>query len=215
MMIAWLELLCVLMILADFHLLGSSRLGACIRTAARQAMLLSALPLLMVREEFSWRIVLIALASVVVRGFLMPHMLDGAARAAGARRELVPFVRFTPSLLIGAVLLGLCFWIARPLELEAAGASWLLLPAVLFTMLTGLFIIVARKTAVMQALGYLVMENGIFAFGIAFAAHEPLLVELGVLLDVFAAIFIMGITIHHISREFDHVDTALLSNLKD
>ena len=75
--------------------------------------------------------------------------------------------------------------------------------------------IVSRRKAIMQTLGYLAMENGIYAFGLAFAVEEPLLVEMGVLLDVFVAVFVMGIAIHHISREFDHIDTDRLSALKD
>ena len=82
-------------------------------------------------------------------------------------------------------------------------------------MMVGLLLIVSRSKAVMQALGYLAMENGIYAFGLAFAVEEPLLVEMGVLLDVFVAVFVMGIAIHHISREFDHIDTDRLSALKD
>jgi hydrogenase-4 component E len=58
------------------------------------------------------------------------------------------------------------------------------------------------------------MENGIYAFGLAVALKEPLLVELGTLLDVFMAVFVMGIAIFHINREFDHIDTDLLSTLK-
>ncbi len=82
-------------------------------------------------------------------------------------------------------------------------------------MMVGLLLIVSRRKAVMQTLGYLAMENGIYAFGLAFAVEEPLLVEMGVLLDVFVAVFVMGIAIHHISREFDHIDTDRLSTLKD
>jgi hydrogenase-4 component E len=78
-----------------------------------------------------------------------------------------------------------------------------------------LLLIVSRRKAVTQTLGYLAMENGIYAFGLAFAVEEPLLVEMGVLLDVFVAVFVMGIAIHHISREFDHIDTDRLSALKD
>jgi hydrogenase-4 component E len=64
-------------------------------------------------------------------------------------------------------------------------------------------------------LGYLVLENGISIFGVLLVRHQPLVVELGVLLDLFAALFIMGLTIFHISREFDHVDADRLASLKD
>ena len=66
-----------------------------------------------------------------------------------------------------------------------------------------MLLIVGRNTAVMQVIGYLAMENGIYVFGWALADRGTLLVEMGVLLDVFVAVFVMGITMHHISREFD------------
>jgi len=87
--------------------------------------------------------------------------------------------------------------------------------AAMFTILTGLLLIVSRRKALTQVVGYLVMENGVYAFGAALAVDEPLLVELGVLLDVLVAVFVMGIAIYHISREFDHIDTDQLSALRD
>jgi hydrogenase-4 component E len=89
------------------------------------------------------------------------------------------------------------------------------MPGALFTTLTGLMMIISRKNALTQVAGYLVMENGIYAFGVILAVEEPLLVEMGVLLDVFVAVFVMGITVYQISREFDHIDTDRLSELKD
>jgi len=82
-------------------------------------------------------------------------------------------------------------------------------------MLTGLFLIVARRTAVMQALGY--PRHGEWHLRVRrrLAVSEPTLIEMGVLLDVLLAVFIMTIMIHHIGREFDHVDTDSLSALKD
>ena len=88
------------------------------------------------------------------------------------------------------------------------------MPSALFTVLAGLFVIVARRTALMQVLGFLVLENGIYTFGVGRAGDMPFLVELGVLLDLFVAVFVMGITIYHINREFDHIDTDRLDSLK-
>jgi hydrogenase-4 component E len=88
-------------------------------------------------------------------------------------------------------------------------------PVALFTSLAGLFLIVSRKKALTQVLGYLVLENGIYAFGVGVVQGTPMLVELGVLLDVFVAVFVMGITIFHINRQFDHIDTDQLATLKD
>lgn len=214
---AWVDILCLLLALGNFRMLGVSRLGACIRAASRQGILLCFLPLAVAAEDFSMRLIPVVLLSLVVRGIVMPHLLWRAVRGSGVRRELVSAVGFTLSLFIGMGLVVLCFLIARPLQAASQGVSsgTLTLPLALFTIMTGLYLIIARRTAVMQALGYLVMENGIFAFSAVFAVREPALIETGVLLDVFVAVFVMTIMIHHISREFDHVDTDSLSELKD
>ena len=66
-----------------------------------------------------------------------------------------------------------------------------------------------------QVVGYLVLENGIYVFGLSQTERVPFLVELGVLLDVFTAVFIMGIVVFHINREFDSLDPAHLTELKE
>lgn len=91
----------------------------------------------------------------------------------------------------------------------------MLIPGAMFTILTGLFIVVSRRKALTQVLGYLVLENGVYVFGSSLAVEEPLLVEMGILLDVLVAVFVMGIVIFQINREFDHIDTDKLSVLKD
>jgi hydrogenase-4 component E len=78
----------------------------------------------------------------------------------------------------------------------------------------GLFLIVSRKLALNQVLGYLVMENGIYVLGLALVKEIPVLVEMGVLMDAFVAVFVMSIATWHISREFDHIDVDQLDSLK-
>lgn len=73
----------------------------------------------------------------------------------------------------------------------------------------------SRRKALTQVLGYLALENGVYAFGAAVALRLPALVELGILLDVFVGVFVMGIAMFHISREFDHIDTDKLQALPD
>jgi hydrogenase-4 component E len=92
--------------------------------------------------------------------------------------------------------------------------SSLIVPVAFFTIMSGLFLIVSRRKALTQVLGYLVLENGIYAFGVALVDKQPMLVEMGILLDIFVAIFVMGIAIFHINREFDHIDTDKLSGLR-
>jgi hydrogenase-4 component E len=211
----WLDGILVLLILTNLGLLGSSRLNACIRTVAIQAVLLGILPLLAPWSGPSVRMVLLSAASTLLKAGVMPWLLRRAVHEAGVRNEVEPIVGFTSSLLLGMALLGVAIHVAGRLPLPGTAASPFLIPVSLFTMLVGLFVIICRVKAVMQALGYLAMENGIYAFGMAFAIEETLLLEMGILLDVFVAVFVMGITIHHINREFEHMDTDRLSALKD
>ncbi len=211
----WLDAVLVLLILTNLRLLGSARLTSCIRTVAAQAMLLGVLPLLAQAGGVTFRVLLLCATSTLLKAGVLPWLLRRAAREANVRNEVEPIVGFTTSLLVGLALLGLSIRVAGGLPLPGIESPQFLVPVALFTTLVGLFVIVSRVKAVMQALGYLAMENGIYAFGLAFAVEETLLVEMGILLDVFVAVLVMGITIHHISREFDHMDTDRLSALKD
>jgi hydrogenase-4 component E len=153
--------------------------------------------------------------STFIKAWLLPWLMRRAVREVGVQTEVEPLVGFTTSLLLGLGLLGAALHVAGRLPLPGDNGTSFLVAVALFTIMVGLLLIVSRRKAVMQTLGYLAMENGIYAFGLAFAVEEPLLVEMGVLLDVFVAVFVMGIAIHHISREFDHIDTDRLSELRD
>ncbi|MDR3557068.1 MAG: hypothetical protein P4L55_20115 [Syntrophobacteraceae bacterium] len=204
-----------ILILTNLRLIASSRISACIYAVACQGVLLGMLPLLVGPHYLTVRACALSGATVILKGFFFPWLLLRALRSANVRREMEPLVGYTLSLMIGAVLLAAAMWFGRQLPLPVPDHSPMVLPLAMFTIMVGLFVIVSRRKALTQVLGYLVMENGIYAFGLAFALSEPLLVELGILLDAFMAVFVMGITIFHISREFDHMDTDRLSALRD
>jgi hydrogenase-4 component E len=90
-----------------------------------------------------------------------------------------------------------------------------LVPTALATVWTGLLLVVSRRKAVTQVLGFLVLENGVFVFGLLLTDFMPVMVEAGVLLDLLAAVFVMGIVMFQINREFASLDTHALSSLKD
>jgi hydrogenase-4 component E len=208
------DLLLVLVLLSDLTLLGSSRFGGCIRLSAVQGVLLGLLPLLVDRHGPGARLLIFAVILLLLKGYVFPRMLMKTLRTAGVRQEVEPLVGYAASVLLGVGILALSFGVASRLVLPRSAASSLVLPAALSTILIGLFLIVARRKALMQVVGYLVLENGIAIFGIAVASEEPFLVETGILLDVFVAVFVMGIAMFHISREFDHIDVDQLTSLK-
>ena len=91
----------------------------------------------------------------------------------------------------------------------------LLVPASFATVAAGFIVITTRRKAISQVLGFLMLENGIFVFGLLLVEAMPFLVEVGVLLDLFVGIFVLSIIIHHINREFASLDTRRLSLLKE
>jgi hydrogenase-4 component E len=210
------EPILVFLLLANLVLLGSSRLALYIRTLALQGLALGLLPVLLAEADgLTARAVLLGVGSMALKGFVIPLLLSRTLRASGVRHEVEPSVGYGTSLLVGVLTLGLALWLGARLSPPAPVASPLLLPTALCTALTGLFLIVSRRKALTQVMGYLGMENGIYLFGLAVARDEPFLVELGVLLDLLVGVFVMGIAVFHISREFDHIDVDQLSALKD
>lgn len=211
----WTDALIVLVVLTNLKLLGSSRLVPCIRIVAVQGVVLGLLPLVAGNEAITLRMIVVAAVSIALKGAVFPGLLMRALRGADVRREVEPLVSYGMSLLIGIIALPAALWMGSRLPLPDTQVSSLLLPAALFTMMVGLFLIVSRKKALTQVLGYLALENGIYAIGMALAREQPLLIEMGILLDVFVAVFVMGITLFRISREFDDIDTDQMAVLKD
>jgi hydrogenase-4 component E len=204
----------VLLILTTFLLLGLSRLNACIRIGAIQGIMVGLLPLAVGGGALSLRVAAIGATIAGLKGFVFPYLLSRALRESDTSREVQPFVGYAGSLFFGVLALLASFWLDARLKLPVHFMSDLVVPVSFAMMMTGLFLIVARRTAVNQVVGYLVLENGIYTFGLAIVRDIPVLIELGVLMDVFVAVFVMGIAIYRINREFDHIDSGRLDSLR-
>jgi hydrogenase-4 component E len=212
---AWNDSVLVFLVLTNFILLGSRRPAARIRLTAIQGLLLGILTILVHADDIQLRTLLLALGSTIVKAGVFPWLLRRAVRETDVRRGVEPFVGYTLSVLMGMLLLGLSIWMSSRLPLPSSQAGSLVVPVAFFSVFAGLLLVVSRKTALSQVLGYLVLENGVYTFGIALAYEQQLMVELGILLDLLVGVFVMGIIIFHISREFDHIEVDRLAILKD
>jgi len=201
-------------LLTCFALLGTSRIGACIRWLSFQGILFGLVPLAIHDGEVTVRLAALAAANILLKGIVFPWLLLRLRARANFNREVEPFVGFVASLLFGILALGLSVWLALRLAPDLKQAPFVLLESAIFLIFVGLFLIIGRRKALMQVIGYLVLENGIFVFGVITVVETPLLVELGVLLDAFVAVFVMGIAIFHINREFGSIDVDQLSALR-
>jgi len=208
------DLIMIFLVLTNLMLLGLSRMGACIRIVALQGVVLSFLPLILNQWNFEMHLVLFSIVIISLKGGVFPWMLNRTLRELSIQREIEPFIGYGISIIAGTIAFLTCMWLSHRLPFPQPLMSPLIVPVAFFTIMSGLFLIISRKKALTQVLGYLVLENGIYAFGVALVKQQPMLVEIGVLLDIFVAVFVMGIAIFHINREFDHIDTDQLSRLR-
>jgi len=194
--------------------LGSSRLPSLIRAVGLQGVVLGVMPLLL-ELHFDWRVALVAGVTVVVKGFVIPSLLQRAMRVAKIDREIEPFIGFIPSLLLGAAGTIAAMAGARALPLLPEHAGTLLMPGAIASVLTGFVLLIGRVKAIAQVCGYLILENGIYLFGLLLIRSTPLLVESGILLDLVVGVFVIGIIVDRIQRAFDSLDTRKLTVLRE
>jgi hydrogenase-4 component E len=194
--------------------LASSRLPSVIRAAAVQGMVLGVLPLFL-EHELSWRLPLVAAATVMIKGFVIPNLLLRALRAANIDREVQPLFGFVPSLLVGAAATIGAVALSGFLPLWPEHTHLLLVPGALATVVCGFLLLMGRTKAITQVCGYLILENGVYMFGLLLIGSTQLLVEAGILLDLTVAVFVIGIIVDRIQREFDSLDTRKLTVLRE
>jgi hydrogenase-4 component E len=194
--------------------LGSSRLPAVIRAMSAQGVILGAMPVLM-EHQLDWRVVAVAIATMAGKGVVIPHLLRRAMRTVQIDRELEPLIGYVPSLLLGAGGTIAALALAQALPLLPEHADSLLVPGALATVFTGFILLIGRNKAISQVCGYLILENGIYIFGLLLIKAMPLLVEAGVLLDLTVGVFILGIIVDRIQRAFDSLDTRKLTALRE
>jgi len=206
------DLLLLFVVLTDLVVLGVSRLSTCIRAIALQGLLLGLLPLVL-NAPLSTHAVFLSAGTIAVKGVVLPRMLRWAMREAKVRREVEPLIGYLGSLLLGVLAIGIAF--AVETRLPPVEGNDLLIPLALASVMIGLVVLITRGKAVSQVVGYLILENGVYLFGLTQTSRVPFLIEIGVLLDVFVGAFIMGIVVFHINREFDSISSAQLTELRE
>jgi hydrogenase-4 component E len=194
--------------------LGSNRLPSLISAAAAQGVVLGVLPLLL-EHEFAWLVWIVAVGTIAIKGFVIPGLLRRALRAASIDREVEPLLGFIPSLLLGAGATIGAMALAGALPLLPEHAGSLLVPASFATIVTGFVLLIGRVKAIAQVCGYLILENGIYLFGLLLLHATPLLVDAGILLDLTVGVFVIGIIVDRIQRAFDSLDTRKLTILRE
>jgi hydrogenase-4 component E len=201
-------------LLLNLFVLGASRLRAVIGASGLQGVCLGVLTVT-AHAEITIEVVAVAVVALAIKAIVIPRLLYKAMRDVAIVRDVEPLIGLLPSLVIGALGTAGSVMFSQTLPLAASQQGSLILPSSLATVLTGCIVLTTRHKAITQVVGYLILENGIFILGLALLDAMPFLVEVGVLLDLFVAIFVMAIIINQVSREFASTDVAELTSLKE
>jgi hydrogenase-4 component E len=204
-----------LLLLTCFAIVAQRRLSACVDMFAVQSVLLAATAALVAFLTGIHHIYFAAALTVVIKAVIIPRILKQVVERLNVTRELVMNVNIPASLLICGGLVMLAFFITQPIIPLGFLLTRDSLAISLAIILIGFFTMIARKKAITQVIGFLVMENGLFLGATSAAYGMPLIVELGVFFDVLVGALIIGIYTHRLQDAFDSVDTTKLTTLKE
>jgi len=161
-----------------------------------------------------WPLYWVAAALVALKGVAIPALLRTMARRFGAQAETRPYVNTETSLLIASLLVLFAYALARPWMAVSTLPTRQGLPLATALLFVSLFIIVSRKKAITQIIGFLMLENSIALMAASGTYGVPLLVELGVVLDALMGFLVMQIFVYQIHETFDSIDVEQLTRLK-
>ncbi|MFT5698291.1 MAG: hydrogenase-4 component E [Desulforhopalus sp.] len=208
----------VITLLSVLLSLGSTRLTSLVKIMALQGVMVSLTPLFLKDHgSLSSGAIIFFQIMILIKGLLIPGLLYMAVKRITIKREIEPFIGYHASILSGLAIILVSVFITNNLRLTLPAGHDIVLITAITTMASGFFLMMARRKALTQVIGYLMLENGIYLIGTALTNHSHTLyvVEFGVLLDLLVGVMIMGIILHNINSAFDDVDTTLLGRLKD
>jgi hydrogenase-4 component E len=156
-----------------------------------------------------------AALTLTLKAFLLPWILHRLVRQLHVKGEVEPLINIPTTMLIGIGLVMVSFNVALPIsELSSSIARGTLGIALAVVMLAFLMMITRRK-AVTQVVGFLSMENGLFLAATSATYGMPMVVELGIALDVLVGVIILGVFFFQIRDQFDSLDIHHMEKLKD
>ena len=199
----WIDGCCILIVLFALIMLTTYRITGMIRLYTIQTFLLSLVPLFLHADSISGHEWFLSLATMVLKAGVVPYVLFWAIRHISIRSEVKPFFGAGVSILCGVMIIAGAFWMSLSLKLPGHLSNGLIMPCSMAIILLGFMMMVTRTRAITQVVGYLVIENGIFLFALSLFDAMPALIEMGIFLDIFVAVFIMAIVLNHINEEFD------------
>lgn len=156
----------------------------------------------------------VAVFLFIIKALVLPYFLNRMRINLKVKREVEPYVNNATSLIIAGLLVLLAYGITRPLMLVSTLPTRSGIPLAMGLIFVGLFVVLSRKKALSQIIGFLVLENGIVLKAALGTFGIPLIVELGVFLDLLMGFLVMQVMVYHIQDTFNSIDVDQLNQLK-
>jgi hydrogenase-4 component E len=207
------DVLLIIFIITLFYVSIANRIITYVRVLALQGVILFGVTFLQLQDIQTWNLVLILLETIVFKAVAVPVFLGYLIKRNRITRESEPYLPHFISLLITTMIVVITVLLASSIHDTYLDKIFFIVS--LSTLFTGLYFIATRKKIITHVMGYLMIENGVFVLSLAVGNEMPNLVNLGIMLDVFASVLILGIFLNKIGDVFKDVDVDQLSNLKD
>ena len=201
-------------LLSALYAVSQRRTAGAIRAYTWNSWALAGIALVVAQATGTWHILAAAVLVAASKGFLIPRLLGRALARSKGSGMVHSYIGIPASALIGGALVVVAFSQTR--ALFGAGETILAscLPVSVAVTLIGLFLMVSRRQALMQIVGLVLVENAIFLAAVSLTYGMPLVVEIGVLLDLLVGVALLGVFVGRIEETFDHADSTRLTSLK-
>jgi len=209
------NLLAALLLLLAFAMLSQRRILSLINLFAAQGFVLFLSTALVAALTDQKHLYVSAAVTLVLKVILLPWILHRLIRRLNVKWDVETLINIPTTMLVGILLVILAFNLAAPISQLAGTVTRSTLGIALASMLLSFMMMITRSKAVPQVIGFLSMENGLFFAATAAVYGMPMVVELGVALDVLVAALILGIFVFEIRERFDTLDTRHLEKLKE
>jgi hydrogenase-4 component E len=207
------NLLLIVFIVTLLYLSIANRLITYIRILAFQGFILFGVTYLQLQEINTWNLGLIMLETIVFKAIAVPYFLGYLIKRNNITREAEPYLSNFLSLVIVTFIVVITILLAN--SIKDTNLDKIFFVVALSTLFVGLYIIATRRKIITHVMGYLIIENGVFVLSLAVGNEMPMLVNLGIMLDIFASVLILGVFLNKIGDVFKDVDVDQLDQLKD
>jgi hydrogenase-4 component E len=211
----FINLLAALLLLIVFAMLAQRRILSLINLFAWQGAVLALSTFVVAYTTAQHHLYYSAALTLLLKVLLLPWLLHRLMRKLNVKWDVETLLNIPTTMLVGIVLVIFAFNLAAPITLLAEGITRGLIGIALASVLLSLLMMLTRRKAVSQVVAFLSLENSLFFAATSATQGMPLVVELGIALDVLVATFIFGIFFFRIRETFDSLDIVHMEKLKD